>query len=316
MTDAVDAHLDRAAAGVRRHLGNPARAEALGLRLSRVEELTGLSYQHYTPSLAMVLSGRKRSIVGEHDQRWGREHFLITPVDLPVSAGVVELDTRGEFLSAIWRLDPAIVSEVAGSMARTAGPTPDEPPRLGTWTPQLADAVARFLGLLDAPEDIPVLAPLLTREVVLRLLQTEQAPRMLAAVGTPRSGIVVRAIEALNDSIDKPWSLARLSTAVGASPSTLARRFKQVTGMTPLHYLKRLRLGEAQRRMVVLGESAGQAAGAVGYLSASHFSRDYRAAYDATPAADAARVRARLRSVAAAGYRGDVPAIREAAEQE
>ncbi len=296
VTEAVDAHLDRAVASVRRHLGNQARAEALGLRLDLTQELTGLNYQYYTPSLSMVLTGRKRSIIGEHDQRWGREHFLITPVDLPVMAGVVELDAQGEFLSAIWRLDPVIVTEVAGAMARTAGPAPAKPARLGTWTPQLADAVARLLGLLDTPEDIPVLAPLFTREVVLRLLQTEQAPRLLAAVETTHSGIVVRAIEALNESIEKPWSLARLATTVGSSPSTLARRFRQVTGMTPLHYLKRLRLGEARRRMVVLGESAGQAATAVGYLSASHFSRDYRAAYDTTPAADATRVRARLRS--------------------
>lgn len=296
VVDVVSASLGRAAESVRRHADNGARAETLGLRLGHVDRLTGLNYQRYTPSLAMVLSGRKRSIIGEHDQRWGREHFLITPVDLPVMAGVVELDARGDFLSAIWRLDPVIVAEVAGTMARPATTSDAEPARLGTWTPQLADAVARLVGLLDTPEDIPVLGPLVTREIVLRLLQTDQAPRLLAAVETTHSAVVVHAIELLNESLPKPWTLARLAAAVGSSPSTLTRRFKQITGMSPLHYLKRLRLGEARRRMVLLDESAAQAARAVGYVSPSHFSRDYRAAYDTTPAADATEVRALMRA--------------------
>ncbi|WIB68992.1 AraC family transcriptional regulator [Curtobacterium sp. MCBD17_035] len=97
----------------------------------------------------------------------------------------------------------------------------------------------------------------------------------------------------------EPWSVADLAAALATSESTLFARFRQVTGMTPVQYLRRVRLGEARHRMVVLDETAMQAATAVAYRSASHFSRDYRAMYGAPPAADAERARMQLTTGAA-----------------
>jgi AraC-like DNA-binding protein len=267
--------------------GASGRAAALQMRVSQVDAPTDLGYLRYVPSLSVVLLGRKRSIVGDDDQEWGREHFLITPVDLPVVAGVTAVE-QGGFVSVVWRLDPVVVGEVVASMSRSAAPLV-EPPRLGTWTPALADAFARLIGLLDTPEDVPVLFPLVSREVVLRLLQTEQAPRILAALDN--ESVVARATALLNDRLDEPWSMDRLAGTLLTSASTLFTRFKQATGMSPAQYLKRARLGEARRRMVVLGETAARAAAAVGYRSASHFSRDYREAYGRPPAEDAAGAR-------------------------
>ncbi|TPW74926.1 AraC family transcriptional regulator [Schumannella soli] len=318
------ASLDRAADLAGRRRDSP-HAAALGLRLSGVDRPTGMLPQTYPPSLSLALRGRKRSIIGAHDAIWGRERFLVTPVDLPVVAGVVEAPD-GDFRSVMWRLDPLVIAEVAplvatstssGTIAAGAGgatrstgaggageaaaadpaagrSTPD---RLGTWTPELADAVARLLGLLDRPEDIPVLAPLLAREVVLRLLQSDQAPRILAAGSTPDADTVSRAVALIVDELARPWSLDELAARVGVSASTLGRRFATVTGMSPLQYQKRSRLGEARRRMIVRGETAAEAAAAVGYRSASHFSRDYRAAYREAPGRDAVRARELLAAV-------------------
>ncbi|WP_458089036.1 helix-turn-helix domain-containing protein [Streptomyces malaysiensis] len=104
-------------------------------------------------------------------------------------------------------------------------------------------------------------------------------------------------------------SLAMDGSGLVSWSSTLFGRFKQATSMTPMQYLKRLRLGEARHRMVILGESAAQAARTVGYRSASHFSRDYRAVYGAPPATDATRSRTHLRQMAPAltGSGGDQP---------
>ncbi len=268
--------------------GATGRAAALQMRVSRVAAPTELGYQRYVPSLSVVLVGRKRSVVGDDDQEWGREHFLITPVDLPVVAGVTAVDPDRGFVSVVWRLDPVVVGEVAASMSRSAAPLV-ELPRLGTWTAPLADAFGRLVGLLATPEDVPVLFPLVSREVVLRLLQTEQAPRILAALDN--DSVVARATALLNGRLDEAWSMDRLAAVLTTSASTLFTRFKQATGMSPAQYLKRARLGEARRRMVVLGETAARAAAAVGYRSASHFSRDYRDAYGQPPAADAAGAR-------------------------
>jgi AraC-like DNA-binding protein len=269
-------------------VGAAGRAAGLQMRVSQVDVPTELGYQRYVPSLSVVLVGRKRSIVGDDDQEWGREHFLITPVDLPVVAGVTEVDADRGFVSIVWRLDPVVVGEVVASMSRSTAPLV-EPPRLGAWTAPLADAFARLVGLLDAPEDVPVLFPLLSREVVLRLLQTDQAPRILAALDN--GSVVARATALMNERLDEPWSMERLAETLHASASTMFTRFKQTTGMSPAQYLKRARLGEARRRMVVLGETAARAAAAVGYRSASHFSRDYREAYGRPPAEDAAGAR-------------------------
>jgi AraC-like DNA-binding protein len=306
--DLTAQHLDRAAAIASDHAavlgsdhhaasaraGSAHRADALGLTVSKVHEPTGLFDRRYVPSLSVVLRGRKRSIVGDDDQVWGRERFIITPVDLPVVAGVV--DTAGDdgFVSAVWRLDPAIVGEVVSTMSAPAAPARGELPRLGTWTAPLADAFARLLALLDAPEDVPVLFPLVAREVVLRLLQTEQAPRITAALDGSGTSVVAAATALLNGRMAEPWSMERLARELRVSESTLFARFKEATGMTPAQYLKRPRLGEARRLMVVHGDTAARAASVVGFRCASHFSRDYREAYGRPPAADAVAARAQL----------------------
>ncbi|WP_092387796.1 AraC family transcriptional regulator [Curtobacterium sp. YR515] len=312
MDDRTAQHLDRAAEVASRHaavlqrastvdmVARPAsvqRAEALGLTVSRVHEPTGLFDRRYVPSLSVVLRGRKRSVVGDDDQVWGRERFIITPVDLPVVAGV--LDTAGSdgFVSAVWKLDPVVVGEVVASMSSTMSSTSrTDLPRLGEWTAPLADAVSRLLALLDAPEDIPVLFPLVSREIVLRLLQTAQAPRITAALDRAgaEAGLVAGATALLTERMDEPWTMERLARELRVSESTLFARFKQATGMSPAQYLKRTRLGEARRRMVLHADTAARAAAAVGYRSASHFSRDYREAYGRPPAADAVVAREQL----------------------
>ncbi len=301
--------LDRQDAVAR--VGSAHHAETLGLTVSKVYEPTGLFDRRYEPSMSVVLRGRKRSIVGDDDQVWGRERFIITPVDLPVVAGVVDAAGEQGFVAVVWRLDPAVVREVVASMTAPAGAAAaaapgsspsgavSSLPRLGSWTEPLADAFARLVGLLDAPEDIPVLFPLVSREIVLRLLQTEQAPRITAALDGTGPSVVAGATALLNGRMAEGWSMERLARELRVSESTLFARFKEATGMTPAQYLKRTRLGEARRRMVVHGETAARAAAAVGFRSASHFSRDYREAYGRPPAADAVVVRGQL-AVAAA----------------
>lgn len=314
MDDRIAQHLDRAAATASGHAavlgrdghdavartGSAHHAETLGLTVSRVHQPTGLFDRRYVPSLSVVLRGRKRSIVGDDDQEWGRERFIITPVDLPVVAGVVDAAGEDGFVSAVWRLDPAVVGEVVASMSVPGAGVGAAPvPRLGSWTEPLADAFARLLALLDAPEDIPVLFPLVSREIVLRLLQTPQAPRITAALDASGTSVVAGATALLTTRMDEPWSMDRLARTLRVSESTLFARFKEATGMTPAQYLMRTRLGEARRRMVVHGDTAARAAAAVGFRSASHFSRDYREAYGRPPAADAVVARAQLALVTA-----------------
>lgn len=295
MDPRISASLARGADRVRRHADRAQRAASLGLLLGRTTGPTPMMFVRYPPCLAVVLTGRKVSGDDESgEQEWGSERFLITPVDLPMIARVTETGPDGDFVSVNWRIDPAVVSEVAARLPRPPQAAPSG--RLGAMTPEIADVVDRMLGLLDAPDEATVLAPLLQRELVVRLLQSDQAPRLLAAAAHAHADVVSAAIDRLTAGLAEPWTVDAIAASVGASPATLSRRFREITGLTPMRYLKRLRLGEARRRLIAEGDTAAQAAAAVGYVSASHFSRDYRAAYGRSPASDATELRERMRA--------------------
>ena len=295
MDERTRTSLDRAADRVRRHIDRVAAAESLGLILGRTTAPSPTMFVRYKPCISVVLTGRKvsgdDSAAGEE---WGPERFLITPVDLPLFARVTETGPAGDFVSVNWRIDPAVVAEVAGQLPLPAAP--EAPERLGTMTAEIADVVDRMLALLDAPAEAGVLAPLLNRELIVRLLQSDQAARVLAAATHANADIVTAAITTLTRRLAEPWTLDAIAASVGASPTTVSRRFRELTGLTPMRYLKRLRLGEARRLLITDGDTAAQAGAAVGYVSASHFSRDYRSAYGRSPASDATDLRERMRA--------------------
>lgn len=286
------ASIARAADKVRRHVEQPHRASALGLTLGRTTAPTEMMFVRYPPCLAIVLTGRKRTIDSHpRNDEWGSGRFLITPVNLPLIAQVTATGDDGDFLSLNWQLDPAIVSEVAAQLPRQH--THGDIDRLGTMTADLADALDRLLGLLDTPEDSEVLLPLISREIILRLLQSDQAPRLHAAVEHSRASTIDVVVTQFQDRLAHPWTVDEAAAVANVSAATLTRHFRDLTGLTPMRYLKRMRLGEARRHLLTSGATATQAAAAVGYASTAHFSRDYRTAYNTTPAADSASHRGR-----------------------
>ncbi len=277
-----------------RHRGS-AQADSLGLQLHHLTATTPLVYTRYDPSFSFVLRGRKRVLIGDDDEEWGAGSFLITPIDLPVVAQVVEVDESGDFVSGNWRLDPIVIADVLARLPPRDALLP--PTRLGTVTPELAGVLDRLLRVLDAPDDLEVLRRPLAHELILRLLQSDQGARVLAAGGSGRSALVTAAVGLVVADPGAPWTVDSLAAAVSTSAATLNRRFRELTGMSPMVYLKQIRLGEARRRMLTGGEAVAHAAAAVGYANASHFARDYRRAYGAAPAQDIASFGGSLRVV-------------------
>jgi AraC-like DNA-binding protein len=156
----------------------------------------------------------------------------------------------------------------------------------------LLDAVLRFVRLLDTPTEAPFLAPLITREIVYRLLMGEQGDRLrhIAALGgyTPP---IAKAIERLRRDFDQPFRIDDIARELGMSVSGFHHHFKAVTAMSPLQFQKQIRLQEARRLM--LGESldAASVAYRVGYDDASHFNREYKRLFGLPPMRDVERLR-------------------------
>jgi AraC-like DNA-binding protein len=279
----------------------------------RLDALDGLFYLHREsspteplhavayPSVCFMAQGAKVVHLGDTDHRYDPFHYLLITAELPVSSEVVQASEEEPYLSVVLRLDPELVSRVmieAGGVAGGGGAEPlalDVSP-LGE---DLLDAALRLVRLLDAPEEADVVAPLVTREIVYRLLFGAQGDRLrhIAALGghSPRMAPAIRRLHA---EYHQPLPIEELAEEVGLSASRFHHHFKSVTGMTPVQFQKQLRLQEARRLLLADDLDAATAGYRVGYNSASHFSRDYKRLFGAPPVQDVERLREAARKMA------------------
>ena len=286
--------LDRLAAAVERHLVVPGGETAVPhLTLVGIDGEMEPVDRLYEPMICFVTDGAKRVTTGGLSAVAGPGELLLTPLDLPAVVDLVKTPYR----SVVLRLDAPTVTDLLveledyGEYGTPAGP---QGLAATAMIPPLTDAVARWVELLDTPEDIGPLAARIESEILYRLLRGELGPRLreafLADSATSRVRVAARWIM---DRYDQPLSVDEIAAVAHMSTAGLHRHFKAVTGMTPLKYQKRLRMHEARRRLVSGEESAAQVALAVGYVSATQFNREYRSTYGLPPGQDAARLRAR-----------------------
>ncbi len=251
-------------------------------------------YSVAEPSLCVVAQGSKEFLLGESRYRYDPFHYLLVTVDLPSVGQILEASRDCPFLSLRLDLPPSLVSAVMVEAELASPPGPVEV-RAITVSPLelgLLDAAVRLIRLLEAPTTAPVLLPLITREIIYRLLVGEQGARLryLALLGGATTRIA-RAIERLRQDFDQPLRIEQLAQELGMSVSGLHHHFKAVTALSPLQYQKRLRLLEARR--LLLGEDldATRAAYRVGYQDVSHFNREYKSLFGVPPMRDVHRLR-------------------------
>ncbi|TSC25185.1 AraC family transcriptional regulator [Corallococcus sp. Z5C101001] len=248
----------------------------------------------HEPALCIVAQGRKQVLLGEELYVYGPDQCLVASVDLPVTGQVVEATPSAPYLCFRLDLEPGQLGSLMME-AELDAPGAEDGVRglaLGPVGAPLLDATVRLLRLLDTPRDIPVLAPLVIREILYRLLAGENSERLRRiAVADSRRDSVTRAIHWLKEHYAAPLRIERLARAVHMSPSALHHHFKSVTAMSPLQYQKQLRLQEARRLMLAQAMDAAMAGHSVGYESPSQFSREYRRMFGAPPSRDIARLR-------------------------
>jgi len=259
------------------------------LSLSRRDAPTEPTSYMYEPSLCVIAQGVKRVLLGDDTYVLDVHHYLITSVDLPTVVQVLHASQEQPYLSLLVQLDPR---EMAQLMVDSHLPPP--PPQhssrgmaTGTVTVPLLSACQRLLDLLVAPQDIPILAPLIQREILYRLLVGEQGARLrqIASAGS-QSHQIAQAIAWLKSHYILPLRIEDLAAHVHMSPSTFYHHFRTLTTMSPLQYQKWLRLHEARRLMLTERLDAATAAFEVGYASPSQFSREYRRVFGTPPFRD------------------------------
>lgn len=249
-------------------------------------------YGMYKPSLCLVVQGAKEVWLERERYVYGPEDYLVASVHLPVTARVAEASPDMPYLGLRMEFSPDQILEVAReSGLRTK---PKETSGRGLFVSRmdqpLLDAVGRLVRLLDAPRDIPVLAPLITKEIVYRVLQGrygEQLAQMAAEDGSARQ--IRIAVEYILRHYDQPIRVEELAELANMSVSSFHRHFKSVTNMSPGRYQKRIRLQEARRLLLSGDVNASDAAFRVGYASPSQFSREYARMFGHPPTRDIRR---------------------------
>lgn len=280
-----------------RHAGEPyGPASAIeDLYLVRYRESVRSMPALAQPALCVLAQGSKTLFLGDERYAYDPLHYMVVSVTLPISGALLEASPENPSLGLRMDIDPAQISQLIAESSPMM--VPNLPSGRGLYVertdPQLLDALLRLLRLLDSPRDIPVLAPLIRREILYRLLRGPQGHRLYEiALANSQTHRVCQAITWLNRHYQQPLRIEDLAREVNLSTSTLHHRFKAVTSMSPLQYQKQLRLQEARRLMLNDGLEAAVAGYRVGYESPSQFSREYSRLYGAPPIRDVARLRA------------------------
>lgn len=248
----------------------------------------------YQPCLAIVVQGRKRVLLNDEVLHYDPLNYLVVSVTLPVASQIIDASPEAPYLCLILNLDLEEIARLILDLGdRSHMPaSSDRGLFVSRMGESLLDAVLRLVRLLDTPEDIAVLAPVIQREIYYRVLRGELAHRLTELVaGDGGSHRILRAIEWLKQSYAQPLRIEDLAEVVHMSPSALHHRFKAVTAMSPLQFQKQLRLHEARRLMFADGMDCGAAGHRVGYESPSQFSREYRRLFGAPPRVEIARLK-------------------------
>ena len=265
-----------------------------GLWLRRVSAPTETGHGVSVPAFCVIAQGSKEIWLGDERYRYDPAHYLIATAALPVASRITEASPERPFLSLLLRLDPALVGSV---MVEAGYPVPRGQSSVraidvNLLDADLLDAVVRLVRLVDSPTDARVLAPLVMREIVYRLLVGEQSDRLrqIATLGGHMHRIA-KAIDRLRTDFDRPLRIESLAQELGMSVSGFHHHFKEVTAMSPLELQKQLRLQEARRLMLGEGFDASSAGYRVGYNDVSHFTREYKRLFGAPPMRDVERLR-------------------------
>lgn len=265
-----------------------------GLSLFRREEPTEPMTGMYQPSICMVAQGAKRVVLGDDTFVYDAHHYLLTSVHLPTVVQIIEASREKPYLGLRLMLD---LREISQLMVDSNLPQPrvqqsGRGMATGEVTLPLLNAIQRLIDLLAEEKDIPILAPVIQREIIYRLLVGDQGERLrqIASAGS-QSQQIARAIDWLKGNYSQPLRIDNLAKQASMSTSTFHHHFRSMTALSPLQFQKQLRLQEARRLMLAERMDAANAAFQVGYESPSQFSREYNRLFGAPPLRDISKLR-------------------------
>jgi AraC-like DNA-binding protein len=248
---------------------------------------TGPEFMLRGPGVCLVLQGSKHVVIGDRQLQQGLGNTFAAITELPVTRYMFRTSQGAPYVATGIKLDPERCLELLADL-------PPEPKNgavpcfsVGACTPALLEAWDRLLALLDEPADIPALAPARERELLYRLLQGQHGP-LLRQIGREEHGAaqIRRVIDFIRTNFDQPLPVPTLADIAGMSVPAFNRRFRSATATSPRQFQKTIQL-HAARELLLSDNDVSCTAYAVGYRSASQFSREYSRLFGRPPRQDA-----------------------------
>ena len=263
--------------------------------LARTSHAQHPVYAMVEPAFCVLAQGSKRVLLSDEVYLYDSSQYLVVSQNLPVAGQVVDATPESPYLGLRLSFDVKEIAALALELKLGGGAAAGASQRgifTGDLSSTLLDPVLRLVRLLDTPEDVPALAPLITREILYRLLKSPDGWRLAQmAVVDGHSQRIAQAINLLSQRFQEPLRVDALADHVHMSVSSLHHHFKAVTAMTPLQFQKQLRLQESRRIMISEHIDAATAGHRVGYESQSQFNREYSRFFGLPPARDIKRLR-------------------------
>lgn len=258
-----------------------------GVRLFRVTEPVRCTPAVYEPTLVAIVSGTKEAIVDGTSHVYDEHRYLCCAISLPVEAGTPMASPTHPLLGVQITLDPRVMTELAIEIENTTGGLREQRvgpvPRglaLARWDDAFTDALLRLVQIGDDPSGAAVLGAGRLRELYYALLNGEASAVARRAFGVGNE--IARVIEHVSSHLDEVITIEDMAARVGMSRAVFHRKFKEATTMSPIQFVKAIRLNTAATRMAE-GSTVGEAAAGVGYASASQFSREFKRMYGQSP---------------------------------
>lgn len=264
------------------------------LHLVRESNVTGPLHTVYEPSLCVIAQGKKMAILGKERYPFDETSYLVASVHLPISGHIIKATSEKPFLCAQLSFNPDEILDIIKNSNQLWNDkeVSERGIVINKSDHHFLNSVLRLIQLLETPEHIPTLAPLIIREILYRILIGEQGNliKQFALTGS-HAYRIAKVIQLINLDLSKSLRIEELAKEVNMSPSSLHNHFKKVTAMSPLQYQKHLRLHEARRLLLSETIEAADAGFQVGYESPSQFSREYAKMFGLPPIRDIKKFR-------------------------
>ncbi|UQA60925.1 AraC family transcriptional regulator [Polyangium aurulentum] len=268
-----------------------------GLRYHRLSSrCTYTNVRYFAPTLTVVMQGAKRANVGGREVRYDPSHYVVVVGEVSCDGTISDASRERPYLAVCLELPPDLITKIVLTLADSHDEPSGDPAAafVSNLDDPIRDGLIRLIKAVDDPLDRRVLAPLVVEELVFRLLRSDAAAVMRGAVaGRSQDAVnVQKAMRFMREHAARALSVEDLAKHVGMSPSHFAHRFRAIAWVSPMQYLKQVRLQRGRELLLGDGMRVSDAARTVGYESPSHFSRDFKRCYGSTPAAYLRRFRA------------------------